>query len=614
MAQVLELAQLLKDHGVAEVDVGRRGIDAELHPQRPALGELALEGAGGQGRRRRCVLSHRAVAAFGAARPAHLAAAGSGGSSSGPSEAEEEVTGANARVAPPPDRRILRHAVDHSGMQPPGRSRSAAAHPDIDPRRRVEERDDGGWSLRRARRLAAAAGHVRLASGAHPPRARPHSRAVPGLRHDDGRRRRGVGPRQRRPQFPRGAQLGALRRRGAADSPVSPATRIASSSARRTSRRTCSTLVNGDRGPALLRARWRRLTAGSPVRLSSTTSARERRVQGGSTITQQFVKNALRGARRPADGSCRRLREAARAYHLERDSGRSRRILTQYLNTVYFGERGLRRGVGGPHLQRDAQAASRTRSRGRVADEAAAGRPSSPRRAAYDPVQNPLAAKRRRDLVLRRMLDQRMHSPGRVTTRPCLQAIPSEDDIDPPRPDSGGALLLHLGDPAARRPLPGRARLPGRLGHPHDARQPAPVPCAAGHLEPPGRPRRSDGGARGDREPHGQGQGDGGRQQLRRAALQLGHERSPFSPGRPSSPSSSSRRCRTVSPGTDVHLQEEGVRREGRLLRGEQLRGPVFGRHHARPGHGPVRATRSMPSSGSSWARASSPAWRDGWV
>ncbi len=35
---VLELAQLAQHHSVAEVDVGRRGVDAELHAQRAALG------------------------------------------------------------------------------------------------------------------------------------------------------------------------------------------------------------------------------------------------------------------------------------------------------------------------------------------------------------------------------------------------------------------------------------------------------------------------------------------------------------------------------------------------------------------------------------------------
>ena len=44
VARVLELAQLLQHDGVAEVDVGRGRVEAELDPQRPALalGELEL--------------------------------------------------------------------------------------------------------------------------------------------------------------------------------------------------------------------------------------------------------------------------------------------------------------------------------------------------------------------------------------------------------------------------------------------------------------------------------------------------------------------------------------------------------------------------------------------
>ena len=63
--EVLELAQLLQDDGVAEVDVGRGRVDAELDAQRAALArgrELAprarpagsdVDGVAGQERRRR---------------------------------------------------------------------------------------------------------------------------------------------------------------------------------------------------------------------------------------------------------------------------------------------------------------------------------------------------------------------------------------------------------------------------------------------------------------------------------------------------------------------------------------------------------------------------------
>jgi len=57
--------------------------------------------------------------------------------------------------------------------------------------------------------------------------------------------------------------------------------------------------------------------------------------QGASTITEQFVKNALE-----AEGSrtvFEKFREAALAYRLERHWTKDK-ILTEYLNTIYFGE------------------------------------------------------------------------------------------------------------------------------------------------------------------------------------------------------------------------------------------------------------------------------------
>ena len=57
--------------------------------------------------------------------------------------------------------------------------------------------------------------------------------------------------------------------------------------------------------------------------------------QGASTITEQFVKNAL-----AAQGSrtvFQKFREAALAYRLERHWSKDK-ILTEYLNTIYFGE------------------------------------------------------------------------------------------------------------------------------------------------------------------------------------------------------------------------------------------------------------------------------------
>jgi penicillin-binding protein 1A len=61
-------------------------------------------------------------------------------------------------------------------------------------------------------------------------------------------------------------------------------------------------------------------------------------VQGGSTITQQFIKNAyLPQDQRTAETMSRKLREAVLAYQLEKRWSKDE-ILTDYLNTIYFGE------------------------------------------------------------------------------------------------------------------------------------------------------------------------------------------------------------------------------------------------------------------------------------
>ena len=55
--------------------------------------------------------------------------------------------------------------------------------------------------------------------------------------------------------------------------------------------------------------------------------------QGGSTITQQYVKNALLGDEKTIN---RKVKEAILAVQLERTSTKER-ILELYLNTIYFG-------------------------------------------------------------------------------------------------------------------------------------------------------------------------------------------------------------------------------------------------------------------------------------
>jgi penicillin-binding protein 1A len=118
-------------------------------------------------------------------------------------------------------------------------------------------------------------------------------------------------------------------------------------------------------------------------------------VQGGSTITQQFVKNQLTGSQRSIT---RKLKEAALAWQLEQRWSKDK-ILTSYLNTIYFGN-------GAYGIERAARTYFGHGAIKLTAPEAAllAGIPADPSR--YDPVAHPRAAEGRRTVVLRLMLQQ----------------------------------------------------------------------------------------------------------------------------------------------------------------------------------------------------------------
>jgi penicillin-binding protein 1A len=136
-----------------------------------------------------------------------------------------------------------------------------------------------------------------------------------------------------------------------------------------------------------------------------------RQAQGGSTIAQQFVKNALQAQSKRT--VFEKLREAAMAYHLTRKWSKER-ILTEYLNTVYFGngaygiEAAARtyfsadpnhKDCGKPH--NTMCAAQLTPAEGALLAAIIA----SPSR--FDPVAHSAAAMARRNMVLKKMLDQK---------------------------------------------------------------------------------------------------------------------------------------------------------------------------------------------------------------
>ena len=129
-------------------------------------------------------------------------------------------------------------------------------------------------------------------------------------------------------------------------------------------------------------------------------------VQGGSTITQQLVRDRYLGHRRMT--LRRKLREACLAVELARRWSK-RRILKAYLNLVFYG-----------HHAFGAQAAawtyfSRPASRLTLSQAALlAGLPQAP--SVDDPFARPRAARARRDEVLAAMRRRGAISPGQYRT------------------------------------------------------------------------------------------------------------------------------------------------------------------------------------------------------
>ena len=159
--------------------------------------------------------------------------------------------------------------------------------------------------------------------------------------------------------------------------------------------------------------------------------------QGASTITEQFVKNALE-----AQGSrtvFQKFREAALAYHLERQWTKDK-ILTEYLNTIYFGEgaygiEAAARTYFGKQHPGCGTSGSDPCAKVLTPPEAAmlAGIIASP--SAFSPRINPQAAMDRRNLVLKDMLDQGDIAETEYNDAIATQ-IPVASDIERPSDDS----------------------------------------------------------------------------------------------------------------------------------------------------------------------------------
>ena len=126
--------------------------------------------------------------------------------------------------------------------------------------------------------------------------------------------------------------------------------------------------------------------------------------QGGSTLTQQLVKNVLIDA--PERTFARKFQEAALAIRLERRYEKPE-ILELYMNEAYYGN-------GAYGIEKAAETYFHTRASKLTLRQAAllAGLIRAP--GAYDPVTNPAVATARRNLVLDRMAELGWADPDKV--------------------------------------------------------------------------------------------------------------------------------------------------------------------------------------------------------
>jgi len=149
--------------------------------------------------------------------------------------------------------------------------------------------------------------------------------------------------------------------------------------------------------------------------------------QGGSTITQQYAKNAYLSSERTVT---RKLKEAVLAVKLERELDKEE-ILQRYLNTVYFG-----RGAYGAEAAARAYFGTSIRNVGLPQAAYLAGLVRAPETA--DATNNPETATFRRDSVLNGMVDTEAIT---AAERDEAAAIPIGEMVQPRTPRDGVTML-----------------------------------------------------------------------------------------------------------------------------------------------------------------------------
>jgi penicillin-binding protein 1A len=163
----------------------------------------------------------------------------------------------------------------------------------------------------------------------------------------------------------------------------------------------------------IARAAWRDLTAG-------------RLVEGGSTLTQQLVRNLYISRERTFS---RKIKEACLAIKLSRHWSK-KKILDEWMNQVYFGNHAY-------GIEAAAQTYFSRHARGLTLTQAAllAGLPQAP--SVYDPFFRPATALARRNQVLKAMLEN-----GDITELQYVTVVANPDLHLKP-----GRLYTHIREP-----------------------------------------------------------------------------------------------------------------------------------------------------------------------
>ena len=147
--------------------------------------------------------------------------------------------------------------------------------------------------------------------------------------------------------------------------------------------------------------------------------------QGGSTITQQYVKNALLG---DEETLSRKLEEASLAIEIERTYSKER-ILELYLNTVYFGN-----GASGIEAAANTYFGKSANGLDLAQSAMLAGIVQSP--TMHDPYKRPEDATKRRNVVLGELLSEGYINPARPSLHVCNDRNAPMTASSPPLPTS----------------------------------------------------------------------------------------------------------------------------------------------------------------------------------